>query len=124
MADAPQRGSNSDASETALLEALWRGDELEAVLRKARADLATIRQRLGEAEARIAELVLLGDAAQAAIDSLRAGLRQSEGEANQFRAEREALAAELFKLAKRSGDHHRRFSWAWGLAARLRARWS
>lgn len=123
MVSPPRPDSNSETSETALLEALWRGDELEAMLWAVRTELTTTRQRLGEAEARIAELVLLGDAAQAAIDALRAQYRRSAGEAKHFQIEREALAAELFQFAQRAGAYSNAAGWLGRLGTRLRARW-
>ncbi|MGH7093402.1 MAG: hypothetical protein ACREFB_07710 [Stellaceae bacterium] len=96
MADAPRPGSNLDTRETALLEALWRGDELAATLATVETELAALRARLDRAEETIAELTEIGDAAQAAIDELRGRTATAEAEAVLYRSQREALAAELF----------------------------
>jgi len=99
LADSPRVGSNLDTRETALLEALWRGDELAATLATVEAELAALRARLARAEETIAELTEIGDAAQAAIDQLRARTVTAEAEAVLYRSQREALAAELFAKA-------------------------
>jgi chromosome segregation ATPase len=99
MTDRP--GSNSAARETALLEALWRGDELAAALKTAEDEAEALRRRLARAEAAIAELGELGDAAQAAIDELRRHLAEAEAASRFYLEQRDAVAAELFALAQR-----------------------
>ena len=100
MADALRPGSNFDTRETALLEALWRGDELAAVLAAARAELDAVHRLLARAEEAVAELGEIGDAAQAAIDELRARAARAEAEAALYLSHREALAAELFGVMR------------------------
>jgi chromosome segregation ATPase len=98
MTDAP--GSNTATRETALLEALWRGDELAAALKAATDELAAARRRLARAEETIAALSELGDAAQAAIDELRRRVAEAEEAMQLFLGQRDAVAAELFAVAQ------------------------
>jgi chromosome segregation ATPase len=139
LADVPRPGSNLDTRETALLEALWRGDELAATLATAETELAALRARLARAEETIAELTEIGDAAQAAIDELRARTATAEAEAALYRSQREALAAELFAKAPqlrarpdantarrgsggRPGWHRRVAAWLRAVPPRLKLR--
>jgi chromosome segregation ATPase len=94
-------GSNRAGHDTALLEALWRGDELAAALRTAQAALVARERELARAEEKIAELSDIADAAQAAIDELRATAKDAGEAARQDREQRDAIAAELFRLARR-----------------------
>ncbi len=99
-AEPPRPGSNSDLRETALLEALWRGDELAAALNRVHEELAATRRRLADAEEIVAELSETGEAAQAAIDALRVRVGIAEAKAELYEGQREALAAELFRLSR------------------------
>jgi chromosome segregation ATPase len=100
-ADPAATGSNLSGRDTALLEALWRGDELAAALRTAQATLAAHERDLIRAEQKIAELSDLADAAQAAIDELRATANDARDAARQDRELRDAVAVELFRVARR-----------------------
>jgi signal transduction histidine kinase len=94
-------GSNLAGHDTALLEALWRGDELAAALRTAQAALAAREREIARAEEKIAELSEIADAAQAAINELRAAAKDAREAAGQDRELRDAIAAELFRIALR-----------------------
>ncbi|HEX3881332.1 MAG TPA: hypothetical protein VHW66_01615 [Stellaceae bacterium] len=92
-------GSNLDGRDTALLEALWRGDELAAALRTAQTALAARERDLTRAEERIDELSDIVDAAQAAIAELNVRALDADAAARRDRELRNAVAAELFRLA-------------------------
>ncbi len=98
MAELPHRDSNFASCKTALLEALWRGDELAAAVRAAHAELEVTRQKLVRIEDALAEVTEIGDAAQAAIEELRARLAAAELTVEYFLRQRDVLAAELFRL--------------------------
>jgi hypothetical protein len=95
-------GSNLAGRDTALLEALWRGDELAAALRAAQATLAARDRDFARAEETIAELSEIVDAAQAALVQLRVKAADADEAAKRDRELRDAVAAELFRLAHRS----------------------
>lgn len=106
-ADPAATGSNLAGHDTALLEALWRGDELAAALRTVQAALDARERELARAEEKIAELSDLADAAQAAIDELRATASDTREAARRDRELRDAAAAELFRIAVcRDAEHH------------------
>lgn len=99
------RLSNAGAAEptsAALLEALWRAEELAGALDAAQRDLGLLREQLTAAEHTIAELTEIGDAAQLAIDRLRASLQKEQQRAERAGAERGAVAAELFEHKQRA----------------------
>ncbi|HEX5319712.1 MAG TPA: hypothetical protein VFW46_11175 [Stellaceae bacterium] len=101
-------GPNLAGSETALIEALWRGDELAAALSAAQSALAARERDLARAQEAIAELSEIVDAVQAALDDLRARAADaSEREAQaarKYRDQRDAVAAELFRIARRAEE--------------------
>lgn len=100
----PERLRNSDGDDSAptLLEALWRAEELSGALAAAQREITTLRAKLADSEQTIAELTELGDAAQAAIDRLRAALKAQTEEATRAGAERDAVAGESFEQRTRA----------------------
>ena len=98
----PAAAANGAAQEAALFEALWRADELAAACDSAQRGIALLEGKLARAEETIAELGEIGDAAQAAIDRLRARLTKREAEARLFAGDRAALAAELYQQVRRA----------------------
>src|SRR6185437_6828418 len=98
-------GPNLAGRETALIEALWRGDELAAALSAAQSALAARERDLARAQEAIAELSEIVDAVQAALDDLRA---------------KAADAGERFRLALRTEED----APAMARKSRLRRWWS
>lgn len=99
-----EAGSNVAGRDTALLEALWRGDELAAALRAAQATLAARDRDLARAEERIAELNDIVEAAQAALEKLRARRADDAAARARYVQQRDAIAAELFRIAEGRGS--------------------
>lgn len=106
-------GSNLAGRETALLEALWRGDELAAALRAAQAALAARERDFTRAQEEIAELRDIADAAQAALERLRAMAGDAAEIARRDRQLRDTVAAELFRVSldTAAGRSGRAFGW-------------
>jgi TolA-binding protein len=92
--------SSSDDQQTALLEALRRGDEFADALRAVGAELEATRRQLTVAEETVAELNEVNEAAQVAIDQLRARISAAEDRFENFLRQRDALAAELFDMVR------------------------
>ena len=86
------------ALQSALLEAIWRGDELKAALERTNAELALHREQLARAEETIAELGEIGEAAQAAIDTLRARLGETEKARRSFAIRRKPWRRSCFAM--------------------------
>src|SRR5579864_3968612 len=65
-----------------------------------RVELSALHRRLAESEETISDLTDISDAAQLAIDRLRRDLAKREAETGEALAQRDAVAAELFRMAQ------------------------
>jgi tetratricopeptide (TPR) repeat protein len=91
--------TNRDAHEAVLSEAESRADELAADLDRTKCELAATRARLEHAEETIAAVNEIAEAAQAAIDKLRAEVADVEAQVNLVAKQRDTIAVELFRSA-------------------------
>jgi tetratricopeptide (TPR) repeat protein len=101
---AAEHAARSASAETALAEAMRRCEELKSALAAAEGESAGLREECDRALQTAAEFEDIADAAQSAIDTLRARLARSEDEGAErvalAESEREALFEERDQIAQ------------------------
>jgi hypothetical protein len=99
--DCPSRSAIPDLTRPTVAE---EPSDLAAVVERLKSERQALRRDIERAEETIAELTEIGDAAQAAIDRLRTEVAIRGSEAREAMAQRDAVAAELFRLALQSEE--------------------